>query len=315
MEISTTMPSAGLRPGNSIFSNFARPQRRPAIKVETRPSPSMFNLDQIEVGWDADKATLWAYMRSTGRPNFNPGLLSDFRVLQADVTASQSSGRLPIRYLVLGSRFPGVFNLGGDLDLFADAIERRDHAALLRYGHASVEILYKTMTTMDVPIVTIGLVQGEALGGGFEALLAFNVVIAERGARFGLPETLFGLFPGMGAHCFLSRRLGSARAERMILSGAMYTAEELYELGIVHVLANPGEGEQAVRDYISQNSRRQAGHCAIYKASRAVNPITLAELEEVVEVWADAAMKLTDTNIKLMRRLVSAQTRLSARQS
>ena len=46
-------------------------------------------------------------------------------------------------------------------------------------------------------MVTIGLAQGDALGGGFESLLSFNVIIAERDARFGFPENIFGLFPGM----------------------------------------------------------------------------------------------------------------------
>jgi DSF synthase len=67
-----------------------------------------------------------------------------------------------------------------------------------------------------------------------------------------------------------------------------------------------------VEDYIRQNRRRHSGHCAIYEASRAVNPLTLDELEAVVDLWADAALRLRDVDLKLMRRLVAAQTRLLA---
>jgi DSF synthase len=42
----------------------------------------------------------------------------------------------------------------------------------------------------------------DALGGGFESLLSFNIIIAERGAKFGFPENIFGLFPGMGTYSF-----------------------------------------------------------------------------------------------------------------
>ena len=108
---------------------------------------------------------------------------------------------------------------------------QRDRAALLRYGRACINILYRNMVGLNLPMITIGLVQGDALGGGFESLLSFNVIVAEKGARFGLPETVFGLFPGMGAHAFLTRRLGAAQAERMILTGGIYTAEEMYALG------------------------------------------------------------------------------------
>jgi DSF synthase len=61
---------------------------------------------------------------------------------------------------------------------------------------------------------------------------------------------------------------------------------------------------------VRQNRRRHSGHCAIYEASRSVNPLSLGELEAVVDLWADAALRLSETDLKLMRRLVAAQTRL-----
>jgi len=274
------------------------------------PPRRPFEAIDLDSQFDPITDTLWTYMRQRTRPSFNPGLLAEFRQWQDDIVTAQSSGSMPIRYVVLGSRFPGVFSLGGDLDLFAAHIRNGDRDALVRYGRACVEILHRNMRSLDRPIITIGLVEGDALGGGFEALLSFNVVIAERGTQFGLPETNFGLFPGMGAHCFLSRRLGAARAEHMILSGRSYSAEELYDLGIVHALAHPGQGRAEVETYIRQNRRRHSGHCAIYEASRSVNPLPLSELQAVVDLWADAALRLSDADLKLMRRLVGAQTRL-----
>ena len=281
----------------SIHSLSAVPSRRP------------FEFVDLETHFDAELETLWTYMRQRSRPSFNPNLLAEFTQWQNDIAAARSSATMPIRYVVLGSRFPGVFSLGGDLDLFSAHIRNGDREALVRYGRACVHILHRNMLSLDQPIITIGLVEGDALGGGFEALLSFNVVIAERGTHFGLPETNFGLFPGMGAHCFLSRRLGAARAEQMILSGRSYTAEELYDLGIVHALADPGMGRAEVERYIRQNRRRHSDHCAIYEASRSVNPLPLGELEAVVDLWADAALRLSEADLKLMRRLVGAQTR------
>jgi len=282
----------------------------PADRVDPGRGVGSFSYDDLQVSFDPDLETLWTYMDQRVRPSFNPALLGQFDQWQTDIAIAKASGDVPIRYLVLGSRFPGVFSLGGDLDLFEAHIRARDQAALVRYGRACVRILHRNMRSFDLPIITIALVEGDALGGGFEALLSFNVVIAERGTQFSLPETAFGLFPGMGAHCFLSRRLGAARAEQMILSGRTYSAEELYDLGIVHALADPGCGRAEVERYVRQNRRRHSGHCAIYEASRSVNPLSLAELEAVVDLWADAALRLSETDLKLMRRLVAAQTRL-----
>jgi DSF synthase len=288
---------------------------RKALPLQHRvraPGSRLFDLGQLDVRWDAAQGSLWTYMTPVDRPNFNRPMLRDFQRWQAEIAREFDDPAEGLKYLVLGSRFPGVFNLGGDLDLFASVIAAGDRQALVAYGRDCVSILHRNMRQLDLPLVTIALVQGDALGGGFEAVLSFNVIVAERHARFGLPEIAFGLFPGMGAHCLLSRKVGLAKAEEMMLSNRLYSAEEMHALGLVHVLAEPGQGEQAVRAYIARNGRRQAGHRGIYRASSLVNPITLQELEDVVEVWADSALRLTDGDLKLMKRLVDAQARLAA---
>jgi DSF synthase len=283
------------------------------LQHRTRPSGSrLFDLGQLDVRWEAALGTLWTYMTPVDRPNFNRPMLRDFQRWQAEIAREFSDPDEGLKYLVLGSRFPGVFNLGGDLNLFAGFIQAGDRDGLVRYGRDCVSILHRNMRQLDLPIVTIALVEGDALGGGFEAVLSFNLVVAERSARFGLPEIAFGLFPGMGAHCLLSRKVGLAKAEEMMLSSRHYTAEEMHALGLVHVLADPGKGEEAVRAYIARNGRRQAGHRGIYQASSQVDPVSLQELEAVVEIWADSALRLADGDLKLMKRLVEAQTRLAA---
>jgi DSF synthase len=158
-------------------------------------------------------------------------------------------------------------------------------------------------------VITIALVQGDALGGGFECALSFDVLVAERSAKMGLPEVLFNLFPGMGAYSFLSRKIGTAAAEKLIMSGTVYTAEELHRLGVVDILADDGQGENAVRDYIARNRRKHNAHKAIYRSRRRINPLTYEELRDIVDIWLDAAMQLEEQDLRKMTRLVEAQGR------
>lgn len=284
-----------------------------SLQHRERPSGTrLFDLGQLDVRWEAALGTLWTFMTPVDRPNFNRAMLRDFQRWQAEIGREFADPEEGLKYLVLGSRFPGIFNLGGDLELFAGFIASGDRESLIRYGRDCVSILHNNMRRLELPVVTIALVQGDALGGGFEAVLSFNVIVAEKGARFGLPEIAFGLFPGMGAHSLLSRRIGLARAEEMMLSNRLYTAEEMYDMGLVHVVAEPGCGEEAVRAYIAKNGRRQAGHRGIYHASSVANPITLEELNAIVEIWADSALCLSGSDLKLMRRLGDAQTKLAA---
>lgn len=271
----------------------------------------LFALRELDVHYEDEFQTLWTFMRPEGRPSFTPTMLGDFEAWQGLIARGFGPDKVPLRYLVLGSRAPGVFCFGGDLKLFKQLIEARDRDGLVHYGHRCCAILHRNIQTLDIPMLTIGLVEGAALGGGFEALLSFDYIVAERGATFGLPEIMFGLFPGMGAHALLSRKLGSAMAERLITSNETYTAEAMYDLGLVHQLAEPGEGLEACRDFIRKAERRHAGLVNARKAMKVSWHLELDELNRITELWADAALQLREQDLKVMSRLVSAQVKLS----
>jgi DSF synthase len=271
----------------------------------------LFNLHELDVFYEDDTQTLWTYMNPAGRPSFTPRMLSDFENWQVYIEQGFGPEKVPLRFLVLGSRAPGVFCFGGDLDLFQRLIRERDREALVRYGHRCCKILHRNMASLDLPMLTVGLVQGAALGGGFEALLSFDYIVAERGATFGLPEIMFGLFPGMGAHALLSRKLGGAMADRLIVSNETYTAEQMYDMGLVHKLAENGEGLSACRDFIKKSERRHAGLVNARRAMKVAWNLELAELNRITELWADSALQLREQDLKVMGRLVAAQARLA----
>jgi len=270
----------------------------------------LFKLEQLEVNWDEQAGALWTFMRPRGRPSYNPDFLEDFHAWQRGISAIFADRPDDIHYLLLGSRTPGVFSLGGDLHHFLACIRERDRQALVAYGESCVRILDRNMATLGLPMITIGLAQGDALGGGFESLLSFNVIIAERGAKFGFPETMFGLFPGMGAYSIVSRRVGAAFAEEMMLTGRIYSADEMKEVGLVHMVVEPGQGVDAARDFMHRNKRRHVGARAVYKVSHGVNPVTLEELDRIVQIWADACLQLRERDLKVMQRLLAAQDKL-----
>lgn len=282
-----------------------------AGRAEPLTPASLLALKELDVLYQEDTQTLWSYMRPEGRPSFTREMLSDFESWQSLITQSFGPDKIPLKFLVLGSRAPGVFCFGGDLKLFHELIHDRDRAGLERYGHRCCAILHRNMQTLDIPMLTIGLVEGSALGGGFEALLSFDYIVAERDATFGLPEIMFGLFPGMGAHAFLSRKLGSAMADRLIVSNETYTAEQMYDLGLVHHLAEKGEGLTVCRDFIKKSERRHAGMVNARKAMKVSWDLELDELNRITELWADAALQLSERDLKVMTRLASAQQRLA----
>ena len=285
--------------------------RRSASTADARIGIGPFR--QLETRVDHKTGTFWCYLRPEDVPSFTHGLLRELSDMQRSILRMfedrDAKAEPPLRYFVVGSRLPGIFNMGGDLAFFAERIRAGDREALAAYARACIEVVYNNATALDLPIVTIAMVQGDALGGGFEAALSCNVIVAEKSAKLGLPEILFNLFPGMGAYSLLSRKLDPVRAERMILSGRIYDASELHEIGLVDVLAEDGRGEDAVRQYIAQNGRRHGVHRTLAGVRQRINPLTFTELRDVTEIWVDTALKLSEPDLRKMERLMNAQRR------
>ena len=288
------------------------------LAIQPLPSPAVdlgdaARLAELDVRLDAPARILWQHMKPAGRPSFTMGLLSDMRAAQRWVQSAfadaPETGEAPMRYVVMASRMPGIFNLGGDLPLFVELIRAKDRAGLRRYAHACIDVQHARAINMDTPVVSISLVQGDALGGGFECALAADVIVAEKSAKFGLPEILFNLFPGMGAYSLLGRRIGPARAEEMILSGRIYSAEELKAMDVVDVVAADGQGEEAVYQYVEERDRSFNAHRAVYKVRRMVNPVSHRELLDVTDLWVETALTLENSDLRKMERLAAAQDR------
>jgi len=274
---------------------------------------------QLRAHFDKDTHALWSRWAPEPRPCFNPALLADIRAFQEYVAGTGGTidcygEEHPIEYVVLASASPGVFNLGGDLDLFKQLIDARDRQGLLRYGRACIDVLYRQYIGHNLPLTTVSLIQGECLGGGFEAALSSDVLVAEKNSRFGFPEIIFNLFPGMGAYSFLERRIGQRGAEELITSGKIYTAEEMAAQGVVDVVAENGNGEAEVAALIRRRSRSRNGFAALAQVRRRVQRIEFAELLDVVQIWVDSALKLNSRDLKLMQRLVSRQNGLNESQ-
>jgi DSF synthase len=278
--------------------------------VRTTLHPQQNSYKQLTTYFDPHSQVVWGYMHSEPRPCFTPTLLQELLGWCHAVAGQIDDPSQPdVRYMVTASSHPGVFNFGGDLNRFAELIARGDRDRLAQYAKACIEPLYLNAVHLNRPgLKTIALVQGDALGGGFECALSGNVLIAERGTKLGFPEILFNLFPGMGALSLLGRRVGHHKAEKIILSGKLYLAEELYEMGVVDVLAEPGAGEAAVHEYIRREARSRNGALALRSVREEIQPIAYSELMRVADIWVDAALRLEPKDLRMMERLVSRQS-------
>ncbi len=146
-------------------------------------------------------------------------LESAFAALEADPA---------VRVIVLTGAGERAFVAGGDI---ADLDSRQGLAHYLEFGEI-IHRVFRRIEASDKP--TIGAVNGWALGGGTELVLALDLRIAADSAKFGLPEITLGLFPGAGGTQRIMRQLPACRAREMMFTGDHITAQEALAIGLVN---------------------------------------------------------------------------------
>jgi len=269
----------------------------------------------INYEFDTDDGIMWVYLDAYPRPCVTPQLVDDIRAIHRLMEVNNSKfpvdGVLEsVKYHVLDSHTQGVFSLGGDLAYFLECLKTRNKPALMKYAANCINAIYPIMVNFHLPIVTISLVRGNALGGGFEIALSGDVIIAERSAQMGFPEILFNCFPGMGAFQLLSSRIGLNNAYKLISSGKLYDAEELYELGIVDVLVDDHCGEEAVYTFINNHNKHWNGYIAMQSVTQRLKSFNRQELMDICcNTWVDTVFDISEKDVRTISRLLRSQER------
>jgi DSF synthase len=266
------------------------------VPSATDPSAGVYR--HVSTRYDAAHGALWVFLRPGHRACFSFELLEDLRRFQHGVeTLAERSEeeRDAVRYVILASSTPGVFNFGGDLSLFSRCVKERDAVTLRKYAVACIDVIYRHIVGYGLPLTTLSLVQGDAL----------------RRALMGFPEVLFNLFPGMGAYNLLQRRIGVLQTEKALLSGKMYRAEELHAKGLVDVLAEDGEGERKVYEFIVRQAGKDRAAAGVHQVRRRLAPVRYEQLLEVADIWVDTALRMGPRELRMMEKLVRAQERVA----
>ena len=287
------------------------------VELESRLRSEIGETRQSSFSIDAETSAIWIEMRPSPRPCFTvPMLLELIRIEDAVRRVcgrSAPSHSQALKFAVLKSSIAGVFNLGGDLELFSNAIDRGDADAMRDYGRLATTGCHGMVDGFGAGLVTVALVQGLALGGGFEVARCCDYVVAEEGASFQLPETKFSLFPANGAVSVMSRRLDRRLMSALYLDAKEIKAEDGLANGVVDIIAAKGSGEAAVGELLRGLLPKHGAVSAFFRGLNVADRVSLSSMMDETERWALSSMSLPEADRTTIRRLVNAQNRRFSR--
>lgn len=188
-----------------------------------------------------------------------------------------------VRVLVVHGAGTRAFSSGSDLGELRGLIAQGEAALAAKF--AQDRQVFGALADFAKP--TIAAIEGAAVGGGLELASCCDFIVAARSAKFALPEIRLGVFPGSGGTVRITRRIGPARARRMMLLGDSLPAPTALEWGLVDELADEG---QALAGALALAARLAAGPTLAQQGCKAALAAAVdrseAQALDVSDRWA-----------------------------
>lgn len=142
------------------------------------------------------------------------------------------------------------------------ALNPKEAQVFARRGHE----VFSAIENLPCPV--IAMVNGFALGGGCELMLACDLRVASARAKFGQPEVGLGIIPGFGGTQRLTLAVGAAKAKELIYTGRVIKADEAYTMGLVNQVAEPEDLEETTFSLAREIQKNSA--FAVSQAKKAI---------------------------------------------
>lgn len=184
-----------------------------------------------------------------------------------------------VRVVVITGAGGRAFSAGGDIKGFPEVLRGTDAEEFWRRNRIAME----NFASLPQPI--IAAIHGFAYGGGFELTLACDLRVADRSAKFCLPEIKIGLFPDGGGTQRLPKLVGASRAKEMMFFGEAISAEEAFRIGLVDRLVPEGQALTVAQEMARSLAEMPAG--ALRAIKRAVNEGYGMELKAGLQLESD----------------------------
>lgn len=204
-----------------------------------------------------------------------------------DAMASVENDRKILCVILQGDQ--RAFCAGADLSGFSDKPEERYDNYRERYHARKNRQLFPYVQGYTKPVISV--VEGYALGGGFELAMFGDFIIAGEGAQFGLPEGRHSLIPGAGGTQNLPRAIGAPLAKELIWTARRLGAEEALGLRVVNHVTPKGKALAKAREIVEQMAK--IGPLSIMMTKQSIDRGLDMTIQQGFQQEADLAYLLT----------------------
>ncbi len=213
--------------------------------LELGPKPATGPYRHFKLTRDADGIAWLLFDREGASAN----TLSADVIAELDTVLAALESQRPTGLVIRSAKTSG-FIAGADVNEFRGATDPQAVETTIGRAHAVIDRLE------NLKIPTVAVIHGFCLGGGLEVALACQSRIAIDGARFGFPEVMLGLHPGLGGTARFTRLVNPMQAMTLMLTGKTIDARKAKSLGLVDAVTQERHVRNAVKDAVLGHLKR-----------------------------------------------------------
>ena len=184
----------------------------------------------------------------------------------------------------------GTFCSGGNLKFMKKVFNPTDGYKMSRFMSCTLNRLH------NLPLISVALIEGSALGGGMELATACDFRIATATAKLGFIHVRLGVVPGFGGGARLVQLVGRKNALNLLSSGCTLSADEAMEYGLVdHIVPETEDPYEMAREWLQQRTKQMASVTRAIKhmvlnGSNRINQHTLENEQNIFSrIWSGPA--------------------------
>ena len=178
-----------------------------------------------------------------------------------------------------------------------DFVQDRSFQLMESYGK-----LYRQLETLSLPVVCI--LQGSAIGAGFELVLYSDFAVANESAKFGFPEIGMGIFPPLGCN-LLQRQVPAKKAAELLLTGELITAGEAEKFGLINRSVPENKLQEEAKTIIGKLLQFSAPVLQLTRKAKneSMGKSFESAMETVDEIYLNSLLALEDAREGIRARI------------
>lgn len=202
-----------------------------------------------------------------------------------------------------------VYSLGGDLDFFINMINQKNFHDLEKFMLTMADLLGMATTYTNRNSLSVTIVTGLCLSGGFTMALSFDVIVSDEDAIFGFPTSKQGLFTGIGTFELLRRKIGDAKASEILSSGKTYTAKEMFDFGLIDLITPKENALKEIEKVIETTGLTKMIEKK-KKQNKLFKDVTQEDFFNSVDICLNRMKNLTNKELRLIKIMLIKQKQI-----